>query len=129
MPTNYKNLDAWKKSLDFSLLIYRATKQFPKTEQFSLTSQIQRAAVSIPANIAEGSGRFSNKEYIRFINISLGSLNEVETYIYLSKELKYFNEEQYEYLKNKAEEVGACVGGLKRFLKKVNQIKKQSKNE
>ena len=87
----HKDLDVWKCSMCFVKKIYELTKYFPKYEQYSLTDQIRRCAVSVPSNIAEGAARSSNKEYIRFIYISLGSLSEIETQLIIANELKYYN--------------------------------------
>ena len=76
---NHKDLDVWKKSMDLVEAVYALTKSFPDDERFGLTNQIQRAAVSVPSNIAEGSARKSDKELIQFIYIALGSLSEIET--------------------------------------------------
>ncbi len=85
----HKQLDVWQASMRFVLELYRLTKQFPSDERFGLTNQIQRATVSIPSNIAEGSARQSNKEYIQFLYISLGSAAEVETQLLIARDLEY----------------------------------------
>jgi four helix bundle protein len=76
---NHKDLDVWKKSMNLVVLIYDITSKFPSDERFGLTSQMRRAAVSIPSNIAEGAARKGDKEFIQFLMIALGSLSEVET--------------------------------------------------
>jgi four helix bundle protein len=76
---NYKDLVAWQKSMDLVASVYKITKEFPKEEVYGLTSQIRRAVVSIPSNIAEGDGRESKKEFSQFLSIAYGSLREVET--------------------------------------------------
>jgi four helix bundle protein len=86
---NHKELDVWKKSMDLVEVIYQLTNDFPDSEKFGLTNQIRRAVVSIPSNIAEGSGRKSDKELIQFVHIALGSLAEVETQYLISLRLKY----------------------------------------
>jgi four helix bundle protein len=88
----HKDLDVWKSSMNFVKKIYELTKHFPKYEQYSLIDQIRRCAVSVPSNIAEGAARSSNKEYIRFIYISLGSLSEIETQLIIANELKYYDD-------------------------------------
>ncbi len=87
---DHKDLEVWKKSIGLVKSIYQITKNFPKEEIYGLTSQIKRAAISIPSNIAEGCARNSDKELIQFIYISLGSLAELETQLIISKELGYF---------------------------------------
>ena len=99
-------LIVWKKSIDFVTKIYKLTERFPKTEMYGLTSQIRRAAVSIPSNIAEGSARDSDKELVRFLTISRASAAEIETQLLISDNLGYLestnnkiNEELIEILK------------------------------
>ncbi|NND63840.1 MAG: four helix bundle protein [Flavobacteriaceae bacterium] len=86
---DHKDLDVWKKSMKLVELIYDFSNSFPKTETYGLTSQIRRSAISIPSNIAEGAARKSNKEFLQFISISLGSLAELETQYLLSEMLGY----------------------------------------
>ena len=83
------DLDVWKLSMDLVENIYKLSAQFPKEEMYGLTSQIRRAAVSVPSNIAEGASRQGNKEFVQFLYISLGSLSEVETQIMLAKRLNF----------------------------------------
>ncbi len=85
----HKQLDVWQTSMRFVSSLYQLTKQFPSDERFGLTNQIQRASVSIPSNIAEGSARHGNKEYIQFLYISLGSAAEVETQLLIARDLGY----------------------------------------
>lgn len=84
---NYKQLIVWQKGIEFAKMSYLLSKQLPQEERFGLCSQINRAAVSIPANIAEGSSRDSDKDYARFLQIALGSAFEVQTYCVLLKDL------------------------------------------
>lgn len=86
---NYKELHIWQKGIEIVKQVYLLTKQFPDTEKFGIVSQITRAAVSIPANIAEGSSRNSDKDYARFLQLSLGSTFEVQTYLVIAKELNF----------------------------------------
>ena len=85
----------WEKSHAFTIRIYQVTKDFPRDELYSLTSQIRKAAYSIPANIAEGCGRNTQKELANFLQISLGSANECEYFLLLAKDLNYINVEIY----------------------------------
>ena len=85
--------------------IYKSTKNFPKEEIFALTSQIRRSSVSIPSNIAEGFGRDSNKEYLRFLNISIGSLFEMQTQLEIAKNIDYLNEEEFNTLYEDSREI------------------------
>jgi len=91
----YKKLIVYQKSKDLVLKIYELTKSFPNEEKYNLTSQMKRASVSILANIAEGYVKQSTKEYLRFLDISLGSAAEVEVYLDLTLDLKYITENQY----------------------------------
>jgi len=88
---SYRDLIVWQKSMQLVKDIYEITKNFPQEEKFGLTSQIKRAAVSIPSNIAEGRGRETNKDFIYFLRIALGSLYELQTQIELSYELGFIN--------------------------------------
>jgi len=85
----HKDLDVWKEAMTLAKEIYRLTANFPKEETYGLVSQIRRAAVSIPSNIAEGAARNSSKEFIQFLYVSLGSLAELETQLLLSRELGF----------------------------------------
>jgi four helix bundle protein len=86
---NYKELKVWEKAHPFTLQVYEATKNFPKEELYSLTNQLRRSAASVPANIAEGCGKKSNLELAHYLNIALGSSNESEYLLLLSKDLGY----------------------------------------
>ncbi|MET7028781.1 four helix bundle protein [Sediminicola luteus] len=86
---SHKDLKVWKESMELVIIIYAATKEFPKDELYGLTSQIRRASISIPSNIAEGAGRNGSKEFIRFLYIALGSLSELETQIEIALKLNY----------------------------------------
>ncbi len=99
--SNFRNLLVWQKAMSLTTFIYNSTNQFPKEEMFGLTSQIRRASISIPSNIAEGFGSVSNKEYLRFLNISMSSLFELQTQLEIAKNIAYLNETEcttlYEY--------------------------------
>ena len=97
--------------------IYKITKSFPKEELYGLTSQIRRAAVSIPSNIVEGKARGSQKEYKRFLLISRGSLEEVKYQLLLSRDLKYIDSKTYDKIFDIADEVGKLLNGL---MKKID---------
>ena len=96
---DFQRLKVWSKAHELTLLLYKETKTFPKEELFGLTSQIRRASSSIPANLAEGCGRDSDKELARFIQIAQGSAYELEYHLLLAYELKYLNESAYYSLK------------------------------
>ena len=89
---SHKDLFVYQKSLDFVVEIYQLTNDFPESEKYGLISQLRRAAISVPSNISEGAGRKSKKEFIQFLYIALGSLNEIETQIEISKRLAYIQE-------------------------------------
>ncbi len=90
---NHKNLDVWIKSMDLVETIYKLTQTFPDAEKFGLTSQMRRAAVSIPSNIAEGSARKGDKELIHFLHIALGSLSELDTQYLIAVRLAFIEKE------------------------------------
>ncbi len=113
----HKDLDAWKLSVDLVVLIYQLTSTFPKEEVFGLTNQLRRAVVSIPSNIAEGAARNSNKEFIQFLYISLGSQQELDTQLLIAKKLEYLTEDQYNEINIKIETVGKLLNGLIKYLK------------
>ena len=89
----YKKLEVWKMAVELSTEVYKTTLNFPKFEQFGITSQIQRS-VSVPSNIAEGAGRGSEKQFSQFLHIAYGSLCELETQLLIAQNLKYINEVQ-----------------------------------
>ena len=105
MLKNYKELKVWQKSYRLCLDLYRITKKFPKEEGYGLTSQIRRAAVSIPSNIAEGYGRKTTADYLRFLYIAYGSICELGTQLLLSGDLNYVNQDSLKALKDGTEEV------------------------
>lgn len=118
MLKNYKELKVWQRSYQLCLEIYRMTKGFPREERYSLTSQVRRAAVSIPSNIAEGYGRKTTLDYIRFLFIAYGSNCELETQILLSGDLGYIESGKLEMLKEKIREVERMLKALIKSLEK-----------
>ena len=92
---NFKDLKVWRKSHELTLAIYELTRQFPQNEMYALTSQVRRATFSIPSNIAEGCGRNTNADFAHFLNIALGSINELDYFILLSKDLNYVSSDMY----------------------------------
>lgn len=112
----FKELKVWQLGVEISLDIYRLTVQFPKDEQYGLTSQLRRAAVSVPSNIAEGHGRKTPKEMIRFASIAKGSLGEIETQLIIAGELKYAEKETINAILQKAEQESRMLSGLIRSL-------------
>ena len=104
---NFKDLLLWRQAHQLTLEIYKATKDFPKEELFGVTSQIRRAAVSIPCNIAEGCGRYTQKDFANFLQISLGSTNETDYLTLLAKDLDYLNQNQFNTLQENINKVRA----------------------
>jgi len=100
--------------------IYNITAKFPKEELYGLTSQIKRAVISIPSNIAEGASRQTEKEFIQFLYISLGSASEVETQLIVAKELNFINENDLNYLLEKLKKIKKMINGLIKHLKDKN---------
>ena len=115
---SYKDLIVWQKAVLLVTDIYSTTKQFPTDERYGIVSQLNRAAVSVPANIAEGWGRKSSKNYLQFLRTSKGSLMEIETLLVISKNLNFLNSESYAQLSGKVEEVGKILHGL---IKSINE--------
>lgn len=116
---HHKDMEVWKQAMSLVFDIYEITEKFPKDELFGLTSQMRRCVVSVPSNIAEGCGRFSNKETLRFVGISLGSLAELETQILIAQHLKFI--ENSKELEDKVKKINALLIGLKKHLEKENE--------
>ena len=112
MGRDYKKIKAWQLSNDLVYLIYKVTKHFPVDELYGLTSQMRRAAISVPANIVEGSSRGSKKDFYHFLTISKGSLAELGYYIYLSNRLNYLSEKEYSQLFNLQDEAAKTLYGF-----------------
>jgi len=112
-------LVAWQKAMDLVTAVYRSTARFPKDELFGLTSQVRRAVVSIPSNIAEGQGRLSEKEFRYFLGQARGSLMEVETQVQIGENLGYMPQEETRRLLQSCAEVGRILNGL------ISSISKQ----
>lgn len=108
----HERLDVWKKAVEFVVAVYRATESFPRDERFGLTSQLRRAAVSIPANIAEGAGRKSQKEFAYFLSNSQGSASEVETELLIARRLNYLKQDEYLALRSSLDDIGRMLTGL-----------------
>jgi four helix bundle protein len=113
---HYRELIAWQKAMDLVVAVYQVTLEFPREEAFGLTSQLRRAAVSVPSNIAEGQGRKSTKEFLHHLSMAYGSLCEVETQIVLSERLAYLEPAKSGRVLDLAAEVGKLINGLSRSL-------------
>lgn len=116
---HFKELLVWQKSINFVTEIYKATDCFPKSEMFGLISQIRRASVSIPSNIAEGNSRRSVPDYLQFLKISRGSCAEVETQLIIAKNLNFLSEENYLILNQNIIEISKMLNGLIKSLKEL----------
>jgi len=114
---DYHNLLVWKKALEFVKLVYRLTKLFPADELYGLVSQLRRASVSVLANIVEGRGKPTDKDFLRFLYITKGSLNECQCYFELALELKYVDKKQFDFIYNKSKELGFLVFQLIKSIK------------
>lgn len=108
----YTDLIAWQKAITLVKEIYAASKSFPKEEIYGLTSQLRRAAVSIPSNIAEGQGRGSKNEFIHFLGNAKGSLFELQTQVHIAKELGYVDQKRAKHLIEISDEIGRIINGL-----------------
>lgn len=113
----FTDLLAWQESHRLALNIYKATKGFPDDERFGLTSQLRRAAVSVPSNIAEGHNRYGDKEKLQFYNIALGSLSEVESQLLLAKDLEYVGGNETGMLLDSIETSRKLLIGLIKFVR------------
>ena len=112
---NFRNLQIWKDAMDLTQAVYEITEVLPKMETYGLISQMTRAAVSVPSNIAEGSGR-SDKDFSHFLTIALGSLFELNTQIMLSERIGYLTTEQSLALQGRADKLQMMISGFKRRL-------------
>jgi len=112
----HHKLDAWKSAIDLVVDIYKATEDFPKEERYGLTSQLRRAAVSVPANIAEGAGRYSNREFAHFLSNAQGSASEIETELIISRRLGYLNDKRYSDLIAPLDRIGRLITGLSKHV-------------
>jgi four helix bundle protein len=117
MSQGYRELVVWQKAMELVTQIYGLTEAFPKNEGFGLTSQVRRAVVSVPSNIAEGKGRDSTREFIHYLYISYGSLMETETQIQIAANLSYITQADADRCIVKSNEVGRLLNGLIRSLK------------
>ncbi|MRX37968.1 four helix bundle protein [Flavobacterium sp. LC2016-23] len=114
--SDFRKLLIWQKSVALTTKIYFSTNHFPKEEIFGLTSQIRRSSISIPSNIAEGYGRESDKDFLRFLNIAIASLFEMQTQLEIAKNITYLNEQEFNNLYEDSREVERM---LVSFIKKI----------
>ena len=121
MGESYRDLIAWRKAMSLVREIYDATRLFPRDELYGLTSQLRRAAVSVPSNIAEGQARFSSKEFAHFLSQARGSLVEIETQILIAQDLGYLSATKTLQLLQQAAELGRVLNGLITSIRGVAQ--------
>ena len=123
MPTikSFEELPVWKDARKFANKIYNLTKKFPKEENYGLTSQITRAAVSIGSNIAEGFERYSKKDFIRFLIIARGSISEIQNNLYIALDLKYINQNDFQETYALAKELGKQINGFIKYLRSYDK--------
>jgi len=115
---SYKDLEVWRKAIDLVVTCYKITKSFPKNEVYGLASQLQRAAVSIPANIAEGRERKYSKEFVKHLSIAYSSLAELETHIQIAQRLNYISSTNTGKLLEQTAEIGRMINGLRKSIEK-----------
>jgi len=113
---NFKELKVWKAGIEISKKIFELTRSFPSEEKYGLISQMTRAAVSIPSNIAEGCGRKSAKEFYQFLNVALGSSFELETQLIIAKEFKYIDQQELDNLSSLIIDIQKMINGLQKSL-------------
>jgi four helix bundle protein len=114
---DFRSLKVWEKAHALTLMIYKSTEEFPKQELYALTNQIQRAAVSIPANIAEGCGKDSDAELKRYFSIAMGSSSELEYLILLAHDLGYLHQAAYQFMENDLIEIRKMLNAFIQKLK------------
>lgn len=118
--SDFRKLLIWQKSMSLVTKIYYSTNNFPKEEIFGLTSQIRRSSISIPSNIAKGSGRESDKDLLRFLNISVGSLFEMQTQLEIAKNISYLKEDDFNNLYEDSREVERMLVSIIKKIKSRN---------
>jgi four helix bundle protein len=126
----YRRLDAYNLSKQYTIQVYQLLRKFPEYERFALCDQLRRAVISIPSNIAEGTGRMAIKERIHFLDIAYGSLNESMCQLEISKDLGYITLEDFNSIENTASRVSMTIIGLKKALQdKLNKQNSTNQNE
>jgi len=112
MVREFKKLNVWRRAIELGKAVYEVVDKFPRKEDYELSSQLRRAVVSISSNIAEGCGRYTNKDTIRFLYISMGSIKEVESQLFIAKEFGYLGEEDLSNLEKELDEVSKLLMGF-----------------
>ena len=113
----HEKLDVWKMAIEMVVRVYECTGDFPNDERFGLTSQIRRAAVSVPANIAEGAGRHHDREFLQFLGIAQGSASELETELLIAHRLGYIDEENFRSIYEEVNSIARMIVGLSKHLR------------
>ena len=113
----HKDLEVWQKSIALVTEVYSVSASFPKEEMYGLVGQVRRAAISVPSNIAEGAARQSNKEYIQFLHVALGSLMELDTQLVIANNLNFLSNQSLNNIQLKIEDIGKMLNGLIKYRK------------
>ena len=121
MGRNFKNIKAWQYADDLAVLVYSRTKSFPREELYGITSQLRRASVSVPTNIAEGASREHKREYLNFLYIARGSMAETEYLLHLSRRLGYLQDDEYKKPEEMRKKAAKTLYGL------INSVQKETK--
>ena len=121
----FEELEIWKESIKFTSDVYRITKTFPAEERFGLTQQLRNAAISISLNIAEGSGRYHNRDFLRFLQISIGSLYEVVSGVFIAKNQEYISDKDFKNTYLEAEKIAKMINAFISYLKRTDKRSKK----
>jgi four helix bundle protein len=121
----FEELEIWKESIKFTSDVYRITKTFPAEERFGLTQQLRNAAISISLNIAEGSGRYHNRDFLRFLQIAIGSLYEVVSGLFIAKNEEYISDKDFKNTYSEAEKIGKMINAFISYLKRSDKKSKK----
>jgi four helix bundle protein len=114
----FEELEIWKESIKFASTIYGLTRAFPLEERFGLTQQLRNAAISISLNIAEGSGRYHNKDFVRFLQIAIGSLYEVISGLFIAKNEEYISDKDFKNTYSEAEKIAKMINAFISYLRR-----------
>ena len=125
---SFEDLVVWKKAHNIVLITYKLLEKFPKEEKYRIIDQLVRAVVSIPTNISEGFGRYTNKDYVHFLIIARGSVSEVKYLVLLSKDLRYISIAEYNELKKELDDIGKMINGLINSLRNKHFIESNPKS-
>ena len=121
----FEELEIWKESIKFTSDVYRITKTFPAEERFGLTQQLRNAAISISLNIAEGSGRYHNRDFLQFLQISIGSLYEVVSGVFIAKNQEYISDKDFKNTYLEAEKIAKMINAFISYLKRTDKRSKK----